>query len=285
LAQGRSLGPNAQVVEVAEAVARAAEGVVCQLDAALAEQLEVRRDLESGRLLVVADLTVGSELLQQAAHPAIAGLLLRNRPPSDTELVDALARVTRPIADATLGYIKPEAEVEVREIVDSTRRGEAIDAIDRFFQARGLEARFINQHLTIADELITNALYDAPTDAEGRRPYARLSRIEPLTAAPGRAVELRYGYDGSRVFVSVKDRYGSFDRWTLVRAIEHCLAEPRAAVTAGLGLPTAFRAATALIYAITPDSSCEALGLLDVDTDYRAFIHQGKAFDFYFKAA
>src|SRR4029434_11166123 len=69
--------------------------------------------------------------------------------------------------------------------------------------------RFAGLFWTVADELISNALYDAPVDAAGARRFHHLSRNLDVDLEPGEEIEVRLSSDGRRLGISVSDPFGS----------------------------------------------------------------------------
>jgi hypothetical protein len=162
---------------------------------------------------------------------------------------------------------------------ESPRRGEAIDQLDVFLSALALDPRLVGQTLTMADEFITNAFYNAPVDETGRRRYAHLQRIEPVRCDAGRAIQLSWGCDGGRLAVGVRDDYGSLAPDSILKQVAAALAGATVNMHdsgAGLGLVTAFQSASQLVFNVAEGRTTECIGLIDVGS-YREFLEQGKS--------
>lgn len=136
--------------------------------------------------------------------------------------------------------------------------------------AQGWGRRVASRAAHTADELLSNAVFNAPVDAEGKHPRAPLSRTEdwPLTGQD--RVELSYACDGRFVALAVEDRYGSLDPLLgLAGLARHFTGqlEPRDGVGgAGIGLALACRHVDQLIFNIAPETRTEVIGLIDVRT-------------------
>lgn len=88
----------------------------------------------------------------------------------------------------------------------------------------GLSRRAVAALEQAVDELLLNALFDAPCDAAGVPRYVALSPRDRLaiTAAPGEEAEVRFAADAHRVVVAVRDRFGALRRETILRYFRRC---------------------------------------------------------------
>ena len=76
---------------------------------------------------------------------------------------------------------------------------------------------------TAADELMLNAIYDAPRDEHGQTLHADIDRRTPVTLAAQAQVRARWGCDGRTFVVSITDRFGALDRATVAAHIQRLL--------------------------------------------------------------
>jgi uncharacterized protein YnzC (UPF0291/DUF896 family) len=82
---------------------------------------------------------------------------------------------------------------------------------------------FCEMAVTIASELIMNAIFDAPFDFKSQSPkYAHLSRREPLKLEGAEQVNLSYGYNDELLVISVSDNFGRLDRNSILSNLERC---------------------------------------------------------------
>ena len=72
------------------------------------------------------------------------------------------------------------------------QRDELVEVICNYLAEIGCNRRVATQLATLADELVTNAIYNAPRDGSGRPLYAGTSRREKVQLKPG---EAEYHYD------------------------------------------------------------------------------------------
>ena len=123
------------------------------------------------------------------------------------------------------------------------------------------------------DEMVMNALYDAPVDEHGRHIFDRMPTRKRITMRTEQKVVVQYAYDGKQFAVAVRDAFGSLGREIVVRNLHKCLyaARPidRRAGGAGLGLYLMTTAASAVYFNVLPKIATEALCTFDLGAPSR----------------
>ncbi|MCM8796789.1 MAG: hypothetical protein NC923_02780 [Candidatus Omnitrophica bacterium] len=113
-------------------------------------------------------------------------------------------------------YLSAKVRFLEQKITDSYEKHKYISEVREFFRSvcKNCNNRLEDIILNIADELIMNAIYDAPCDEEGNFLYAEKDRSERviLILKEEQVVQLKCAYDGRRFIVSVLDSFGSLNR-------------------------------------------------------------------------
>lgn len=264
--------------------------------AVLCDDLEAATAAVHGRTYAVVTAAL-------AAHPALPGLVAALRagggdlllcgeigPPEVVAIIRdlAIAHVvtTDPIASAdelplTLRTLARPTGLDVHGVErylghgvrltelspESTHaRVTVLAAIRDGLAAMGIAARHERHAALIADELLANAIHDAP---HGPDPALRDSVRDTDRPLSGRdRPRLRWGADGRMLAIEVTDQFGSLDAST-IRAHLAKLADrstrPREGNGgAGLGLAMAYLAATQLVFHLCPGRMTQAIGLIDL---------------------
>jgi len=149
------------------------------------------------------------------------------------------------------------------------QKNRAIDVLLKYAALAGVRGQVRDRIQTVADELMMNALYHAPVDADGNEKFhgtpikelAQLPEVSPI--------EVQYGSSGRYFGISVRDGGGSLSR---DRAMQY-LFKARNGVAdiekktggAGLGLISVLRSVSKLIFNLDPGSSTEVIGLFDIE--------------------
>src|SRR5690606_10108220 len=134
--------------------------------------------------------------------------------------------------------ISPGAEVLATLEHSSARRAYHLGHLQRFLN-RPQVPRYVRDHAQQAlDELFTNAIYNAPVDAMGMRPFGDKPRTEVVVSP--RPVSVRFGLDHNYAAVAVRDFYGSLDADRVLQRLQVCFQPTGAPVEetgggAGLG--------------------------------------------------
>jgi len=117
------------------------------------------------------------------------------------------------------------------------------------------------------DEMLLNALYSAPRDAQGNSKYAELSTAERARhqAPPTEQALVRFGCDAHRLVVAVRDKFGALQVGTVLRYLLHCAQSQQQRKTplenktsgAGVGLFLIATSASELIFRLHPQRCTE----------------------------
>ena len=141
------------------------------------------------------------------------------------------------------------------------RRGARMARVRQFYAKHGVPERTITSLDEVADELVLNALYDAPADAGYfDRPRQRGEDVElPLE----RSCQISYGIEDGMAFVRVRDTFGALTRSRLLNVLVRCSAKDVALDEsrggAGLGLWRVFSAAHSVTVTVVPGQLTEML--------------------------
>ena len=129
------------------------------------------------------------------------------------------------------------------------------------------------------DEMVTNALYDAPLGEDGSPVFAQVKPQDRILLRTEHAVTVRFAFDGARVVISVRDRFGSLDRRTVIRYLDKCIhaAAPvdRKLGGGGVGLYLMLNAAAGVDFLLLPGFSTEVVCSFAVQAPPRGLAHFG----------
>ncbi len=161
----------------------------------------------------------------------------------------------------------------VKSYEDKTK---AIDIIMSYAQMAGVRGPVRDRMQLVADELMMNALYHAPTDANGGERHAGKSRKELAQLSEVDPIEVQYGCSGTYFGISVRDGFGSLTREKsldyLRRAGTDDAKIEQKKEGAGLGLISVLQSVSKLIFNLDPGYSTEAIGLFDMQLQARGMV-------------
>lgn len=163
---------------------------------------------------------------------------------------------------------------------DYQEKSQAIAAIGDFAQAMGVRRKYREQIDQCIDEMLMNALYDAPVGEDGKPLFADVPVRERVGLKVNEKAMVQYACDGERFAVSVRDAFGSLGKKTVLAYLEKCLhasgAEQidRKAGGAGLGLYLIANSATEITFHIFSGTATEVVccfNLSSARSQLRAF--------------
>lgn len=148
-------------------------------------------------------------------------------------------------------------------LAQASKRAERIERMGEYYESNGVSARTIQLLRDAAEELLTNAFYDAPV-AAGAVPDA-IPRTQDVTLSEESACDMVYGCRDDLAIVRVKDPFGSLTRERLVEVLTRCARTDMQVEVdesmggAGLGLWRLFTVATFVAVSVVPNHHTEFL--------------------------
>lgn len=168
-------------------------------------------------------------------------------------------------------------------LTNTDQKQEAVEAVRQYLIAAKVPARVSNLIANSVDELLMNAMFDAPTDEFGKPLYSSTLRSNSRELTNKEQVTMRVGFDGFYFGISVADGFGSIDRSRILNHISASYREKDYTVRAGqagagLGVATIFNSGGTLIYHCESGKKTEATLLYRAYASYRDFKNQFKFF-------
>jgi hypothetical protein len=209
--------------------------------------------------------------------------------PDEHDLFAAVRRLLDgPESPGVTPYLLAGAPVHEVSVRSSQDKDVALESIIAFGDSMGLTGEKLRRVELAAEELLMNALYDAPRNADGRARNADLDRRQPVALGADETVHMRYGCDGQTLAVAVADPFGSLAKKAVtdrLRKVRDGIPKPNAGVAgAGLGLVMTYSVANQLIFAVSPGRLTEVTAVLHVGGSNRAAQERGTAVHFYVAA-
>jgi hypothetical protein len=159
-------------------------------------------------------------------------------------------------------------EVSTSEVRGADERDDVVEAIAAHAEWLGAGREARRAVAAIVDELVTNAVYDAPRDAAGRARYLHVDRRDKVRLDPWEYVTVRWGSDGDLLIVSVSDCFGALRPEHVRNGLRRCLGADdqieQKPGGAGLGLYTALAYSSQLVINISAGSRTEVIAAIDL---------------------
>jgi hypothetical protein len=181
-------------------------------------------------------------------------------------------------------YFPPGTSRRVLAVHSSAQRDEILQAARDFALSAGAQARFADLLCNACDELVTNALYNAPVDDRGAPRFAHLSRTQAVELTLPERVDVTLAADDKEMGIAVVDPFGSLKVPTITQYLGKCLRRGSDLVDekeggAGLGLFYVFEAVSHFVVNLQAGVRTEMIGLLDLRGRYKDFVQRPKSFN------
>ncbi len=164
-------------------------------------------------------------------------------------------------------YLPEGTAVQYVRLRDFEGRGRAIDTILGFAEEHKMRRQVRNAIGSVCEELLMNALYDAPVDENGNQIFAEIDPHDRTKTLSPRPVSIRYAVTEDRFAIAVRDRFGRLAKNTILSYIEKCIHSPnqidRKTYGAGLGLYLVANAAASYIVNVAHEIATEVVCTFD----------------------
>ena len=253
-------------------------GALCVLHVEVEPPVPWLRSLDASTQVIVLardpSLAMIVELME--ASPAIVGVLGTAR--IDTRRLFALGRrvLTGELFDIDQ-LVRSGTAVELVRVRDASERMQCIEWISKRVAQVHVGEQVRSAIEQCLDELLMNALYDAPVDVDGRSLFTGISAAERVTLRIEQAAEVRFALDGTQCLIAVRDAFGSLGRDTVLRTLRKSSKRTvdRHAGGAGVGLYLLATSATTVCFRVIPGLATEVVCTFDLDAPTRSLEHFG----------
>lgn len=235
---------------------------------------------EHGR--VIMNLPVSSAVVINS----LSATDIRPEPLTINEMMVTAAKLLSGDVFGLEKYLSWGASVKEITLRQSTDRANAIEEVERFSKGCQLKTSLRRKLVQLTDELLMNAIWDAPVDEDGKPKYAKLPRNMPVALTENEAVQLRYATDGNLLAVSVTDNFGTLTRETAFRYLIRCFGRTDNQISmqaggAGLGLYMAYLAISTFVINVAPGKKTEVIGILNLRLSNREMAERPRAFHYF----
>ena len=175
--------------------------------------------------------------------------------------------------------------------IDGTpAKRQATDSFQNFLKSIDCHRSIIAEICTAADELLMNAIFNAPRHNDGSAKYGDLERRSDIELADNETIDFCYACDGRSVGFSVADPCGTLRREVLVKYLSQCFQHAGQATIesrdagrgAGLGLFMVFNSVTQLTFNIQKNVRTEVIALFYVRSGGRSLRTSGRSLNIFF---
>ncbi len=170
-------------------------------------------------------------------------------------------------------YFGPNVKIQEIMVTKASQKKTIVESLKMKLLEVGFHSRAATSIATAADEIIMNAIFDAPTDDTGRVMYAQTARSTEMELSERARVSFKIMFDGTVLGLSVLDQYGSLDKKKLLghlaKSYQNDQFKVKASVAgAGLGIANVFNTCGGMVFC------CE----MGVKTEVMLFYRKAKSY-------
>lgn len=183
-------------------------------------------------------------------------------------------------------YLPAGTPVSYARIRDFEGRGLAVQTVLEYAERQKMRRQVRSAIGSACEELLMNALYDAPVDSHGKSVFADIDPHQRSHQRSPRPVSIRFAATDQMFAIAVRDRYGRLAKNTIISYLEKCISRPnpidRKIQGAGLGLYLVANSASSYIVNVAYGVATEVVCTFDrgVKTSLRlagVFVHPSGA--------
>lgn len=230
----------------------------------------------------------GAEVVAKIGqYPHLSNIVARSDTDRTFTVKNILTTVTKLITGDIFGaekFLSWGVEVSSRTITTSIGRQESVEEVRRYFGDLGVSSHLLSRIALVTEELMTNAIFDAPLDGDGAPKYNFRPRNLGVILEPHEYATLRFATDGILAAVSVEDPFGALARSTIIEYLDRCYkgnfkAPDERKSGGGIGTFQMMEAADLVVYNIRPKRRTEVIALFALGSESRT--RTGKSFHFF----
>lgn len=259
--------------------------------------------LELGNLAIQKNPNIGTVLMTSDSIPTylpalrqlntVPHIVSRDELDRTFTVKNILTTVTKLLGNNIFGlekYLSWGVDIQSKPIFSSSQRAEAINEVDRYFEKLGVRSSNRDRIRLVLEEMLMNAIYDAPVDSIGQSVYNHLPRTVAVTLKPSEQGVIRFATDGMLMAVSVQDPFGSLRSSTILKYLEQNYQDPHHDINqklnkggAGRGLHQIVENSDLVVFNLHPGVRTEVITLFNVDLKEK--VVQNSSFHLFVKSS
>lgn len=171
------------------------------------------------------------------------------------------------------------ASVQTKILTNSLQKQPAVEAVKGYLVKAKFQSRTVGVIANAVDEILMNAIFDAPTDPAGKPLYSTTLRTAQFELNARQTVQMQIGFDGKYVAITARDLFGSLEKKKLLNHISKTYIEEEykvknAVAGAGIGLATIFQSGGSFIFLSDAQEMTEVTVLFKRCDNFREFREQ-----------
>ncbi|WP_413582645.1 cyclic nucleotide-binding domain-containing protein [Bdellovibrio sp. HCB288] len=119
-------------------------------------------------------------------------------------------------------YLTWGVDIQKKIVTHSSQREKLREDMCAYLKKAGVRTSVVDRVNTVAEEMLMNAIYDAPVDSQGHAIFNHVSRKEEVQLETHQQSVFRYATDGVMAAVAVVDPFGALKKEVIIDYLESC---------------------------------------------------------------
>lgn len=222
-----SVGSLAEFVEAASGpdVVSFLDGTtIAELERAASERGVTPAELGPvGPVIAICDGPLATAIAWLPSRPWLSHVIsaaMLSHPMATEHVSNVIAALSNGHRPRLLDWVPATVNGRRVRLTHASRRVDRLERMGEFFEANGFGGRTVQLLRDAAEELLTNAFYDAPVAAgASKKP---IPRTQDVALPDDGACDMIYGSTGDLAIVRVRDPFGSLSRKRIVEVLTRC---------------------------------------------------------------
>ncbi len=239
------------------------------------KELEASKASTHGILLTTKDVEGNLQILQNNRFVEhIISRDAQDRNATIRYVLTALGKILNKDIFGLEKYLTWGVEVQKKMVSSSSQREELREEMAVYFKKMGVRQTVLDRMNTVAEEMLMNAIYDAPVDTQGQSVYNHISRKQEVELETHQKSQLSYASDGVLLAIAVKDPFGALSKDTIISYLISCYQGEAGSLNsakggAGRGLHQIIENADLTIFNVKRGVRTEVICLFNIDGQKR----------------
>lgn len=227
------------------------------------------------KLVFVTSQPIGEYFETLRNYPEYSNIIARH-PKDRAFTAKNIAATIRKLANQDLfgveKYLNWGTQLTRATVTSSTQRHELVNQLEEFIQSIGIRSSLRGKAIRVAEELLMNVIYDAPTTSSGHPKYNHQSRTQEIQLEQSEYAQFNFGCDGSFLAISAVDPFGALTKSTVLNYLERCLSGQSLATSeegkggGGNGLYQMVQSSSLTVFNVWPKKKTEVIALFNINT-------------------
>jgi len=253
---------------------------------------EFRKKFPEGVSILVTDLSMeqyASALSYK--EDLLLDHIVGNSGRPEWTVLDLRTTLQKELRDEMFGisrYLRPGTSIISEKITHSDQRRDLNLKVMDYAESLRLTSATSKLLYGISEELLMNAIYDAPTDQNGKPIYGEIQRTKFISLKDHEVCSLSFGSDGETFALGVEDPFGALKKTKFHSYMKKVLRRHEGSKIidtkkggAGLGLFKILYSSHALICNSLPGRKTEVISLIDLHSQIRDFSRMARGLHFF----